>query len=409
MQNETQFNYGNLGNSVIREALKGGKGEVIKNPKVFIDPLSVFTDIPFREDIIREAAIAVRYFVKNDVKFSNLFLGLTGTGKTFVVKYIYNEIEEVKKEDPDYSGVKQVYLNSREVGGTPQAVLSVIAEKLTNSLVPRHGVNLGEYIDKIKSVLRGKKAIIYLDEVDTLVKRRGGDIVLYQLLRADADVSVIMISNDINVRDYMEPRVLSSLGPSVIFKPYDAVQLKEILAKYAEYGLIDGTFNDEILSYIAAISAREHGDARKAVNLLFRSAQLASGIGFIKKEHVDKAIVEYEQERLFEAVKSLPFHYKLALRAIVTTEDVVTAHKVYSKYCDKLKQKPLSYRRFSDIVSELDMFGIVKIKIMNRGRAGGIRKYVEVHDKEKIMKALDENLAEEMGYEYDEGSDVETS
>ncbi|MEM3293246.1 MAG: cell division control protein Cdc6, partial [Metallosphaera sp.] len=121
---------------MIREALRGGKGEVIKNPKVFIDPLSVFTDIPFREDIIRESAIAVRYFVKNDVKFSNLFLGLTGTGKTFVVKYIYNEIEEVKKEDQEYSGVKQVYLNSREVGGTPQAVLSVIAEKLTNSLVP---------------------------------------------------------------------------------------------------------------------------------------------------------------------------------------------------------------------------------------------------------------------------------
>jgi cell division control protein 6 len=389
---------------VIREALKGGKGEVIKNPKVFIDPLSVFTEIPFREDVIRETAIAVRYFVKNEVKFSNLFLGLTGTGKTFVVKYIYNEIEEVKKEDEEYSKVRQVYLNSREVGGTPQAVLSVIAEKLTNSIVPRHGVNLGEYVEKIKGVMRGKKAIIYLDEVDTLVKRRGGDIVLYQLLRADADISVIMISNDINVRDYMEPRVLSSLGPSVIFKPYDAIQLKEILAKYAEYGLIGGTYDDEILSYIAAISAREHGDARKAVNLLFRAAQLASGIGFIRKEHVDKAIVEYEQERLLEAIKSLPFHYKLALRAIVVSDDVVTAHKIYTKLCDKLRQKPLSYRRFSDIVSELDMFGIIKIKIMNRGRAGGIKKYVEVQDRDKVIKVLDENLNEEMGYGYEDAS-----
>ncbi|MEM2615861.1 MAG: orc1/cdc6 family replication initiation protein, partial [Thermoplasmatales archaeon] len=256
---------------MIRETLKGGKGEVIKNPKVFIDPLSVFKEIPFREDILRDAAIAIRYFVKNEVKFSNLFLGLTGTGKTFVSKYIYNEIEEVKNEDEEYKDVKQAYVNCREVGGTPQAVLSSLAGKLTGFSVPKHGINLGEYIDKIKNGTRNIKAIIYLDEVDTLVKRRGGDIVLYQLLRSDANISVIMISNDINVRDYMEPRVLSSLGPSVIFKPYDAEQLKFILSKYAEYGLIKGTYDDDILGYIAAISAKEHGDARKAVNLLFRA------------------------------------------------------------------------------------------------------------------------------------------
>lgn len=385
---------------MIRETLKGGKGEVIKNPKVFIDPLSVFTEIPYREDIIRETAISVRYFVKNDVRFSNLFLGLTGTGKTLVVKYLFNEIEEVKKEDEDYSNVRQAYVNCREVGGTPQAVLSVLAEKLTNAIVPKHGVNLGEYLEKIKAAVRGKKAIVYLDEVDTLIKRRDGDIVLYQMLRADAEISVIMISNDINIRDYMEPRVLSSLGPTVIFKPYDADQLRQILNKYAEYGLYRGTYDEEVLSYIAAISAKEHGDARKAVNLLFRAAQLASGEGFLRKEHVDRAIIEYEQERLVEAIKSLPFHYKLALRAVVEAQDVVSAHKIYADLCDKFKQRPLSYRRFSDIISELDMFGIIKIKIVNKGRAGGIRKYIEVADRERVLRALDENLTEELGYEY---------
>ena len=386
-------------NSVaIKEALKGGIGEVIKNPRVFIDPLSVFKEIPFREEILREVAVAVRYFVKNNVKFSTLFLGLTGTGKTFVATYMLNEIEEVKSEDPDYKGVVQAYVNCREVGGTPQAVLSALTEKLTYIDVPKHGINLGEYIEKIKEKLRGKKALVYLDEVDTLIKRRGGDIVLYQLLRVDADVSVIMISNDINIRDYMEPRVLSSLGPTIFFKPYDAEQLKYILSIYAEYGLYKGSYNDEILSYIAAISAREHGDARKAVNLLFRAAQLASGEGIIRKEHVDRAIIEYEQERLIEAIKALPFHYKLALMAAVRAEDVVSAHKIYSDLCSQYKQKPLSYRRFSDIISELDMFGIIKVKIVNRGRAGGIRKTIEVTDKEKIVKALEEA----MQLEYDE-------
>lgn len=377
---------------MIRDALLGGKGEVIKNPKVFIDPLSFFKDIPFREDILREVAVSIRYFVKNNVKFSTLFLGLTGTGKTLVAKYILNEIENVKPEDPSYANLVQAYVNCREVGGTPQAVLSVLAEKLTGKAVPKHGINLGEYVETIREGLGNKKALVYLDEVDTLVKRRGGDIVLYQLLRTDADISTIMISNDINVRDYMEPRIVSSLGPTVVFKPYDAEQLRKILEIYAEYGLYRGTYDSEVLSYIAAISAREHGDARKAVNLLFRAAQLASGSGRITKDHVDRAIVEYEQEKLLEAVKALPFHYKLTLMALIDSEDVISAHKIYSDLCIKYGQKPLSYRRFSDIVSELDMLGIVKVKIVNRGRAGGIRKYVEVPDREKVKKVLYENL-----------------
>ncbi|MGC9105277.1 MAG: Cdc6/Cdc18 family protein [Thermoprotei archaeon] len=377
---------------MIREALLGGRGEVIKNPRVFMDPLSFFKDIPFREDILREVAISIRYFVKNNVKFSTLFLGLTGTGKTLVAKYVLNEIESVKTEDPSYSQVVQAYVNCREVGGTPQAVLSALTEKLTGKEVPKHGINLGEYVEAIKEGLGGRKALVYLDEVDTLVKRRGGDIVLYQLLRTDADISTIMISNDINVRDYMEPRIVSSLGPTVVFKPYDAEQLMKILEIYADIGLYKGTYDSEVLSYIAAISAKEHGDARKAVNLLFRAAQLASGTGRITKDHVDRAIVEYEQEKLLEAVKALPFHYKLALMAVIQSEDLIGAHKVYSDLCVKYGQKPLSYRRFSDIVSELDMFGIVKVKIVNRGRAGGIRKYVEVPDKEKVKKVLEENV-----------------
>jgi cell division control protein 6 len=383
---------------VIRETLKGGKGEVIKNPKVFIDPLSVFKEIPFREDILKEIAIAIRYFVKNGVNFSMLLLGLTGTGKTLVAQYLYNEIESIKDEDSHYSVLKQAYVNCREVGGTPQAVLSALTERLTNSNVPKHGINLGEYVEKIKERIKGKKGIIYLDEVDTLVKRRGGDIVLYQLLRASSDLSVLMISNDVNIRDYMEPRVLSSLGPSIIFKPYDAEQLKVILLKYAEYGLYVGTYDNEVINYIAAISAKEHGDARKAVNLLFRAAQIASGEGKIRKEHVDRAIIEYEQERLMEAIKALPFHYKLALKAAIASEDVISAHKLYSELCGIYKQKPLSYRRFSDIISELDMFGIIKIRLINRGRAGGIKKYIEVSDKERVLKALSEALDSEVIY-----------
>jgi len=43
------------------------------------------------------------------------------------------------------------------------------------------------------------------------------------------------------------------------------------------------------------------------------------------------------------------------------------------------------------------MFGIIKVKIINKGRAGGIRKYIEITDKDKIRKALEDTM--NLGFE----------
>ncbi|MEM0373531.1 MAG: AAA family ATPase [Sulfolobaceae archaeon] len=377
---------------VFREKLKGDLKRIIKDPTVFKDPLTVFNDIPYREDILEQVAVYIKSFVKAGTKFSVLFLGLTGTGKTFVAKFVMREIEKVKKEDRDYTSVVQAYVNCKEMGGNKGAVLHSLATQISKRDIPRRGLGTADYIKFMKDYMKNKKAIMYLDEIDALVKKKDGDDVLYQLLRVDAPLSVIMISNDLNVREGMDPRVLSSLGPTILFNPYDAQQLSNILVRYAKAGL--NVWDMEIINYIAAIAASEHGDARKAVELLFRAAMVASreGSDKIEKRHVDIAYQEYEREKVVEAVKDLPVHYKLVLMSVLKDNIAVNSYQIYKQIAEEMGVRVISYRRYAEILNELEMFGLLKIRVENFGRRGGIKKIVDVIDREKLEKIISSSV-----------------
>ena len=73
--------------------------------------------------------------------------------------------------------------------------------------------------------------MIVLDEIDKLVKKSGDDT-LYNLTRINSDlkrskVSIIGISNDLSFKDFLDPRVLSSLSEEeIVFPPYNAPQTR---------------------------------------------------------------------------------------------------------------------------------------------------------------------------------------
>ena len=91
--------------------------------------------------------------------------------------------------------------------------------------------------------------VIMLDEVDKLVRK--GDDVLYNLSRVNSDllrsrVSIIGISNDLKFTEFLDPRVKSSLGEDeIIFPPYDAEQIREILEQRARLSFSPGVLQGE--------------------------------------------------------------------------------------------------------------------------------------------------------------------
>jgi cell division control protein 6 len=343
-----------------------------------------------------------------------LIFGKTGTGKTAVVKYIENEF---RKADAART-VSYLYLNC-EIVDTPYAVLQSIGNTFIENFhqrIPFTGLSTDRVYNLLREKLDEEKrvVIIVLDEIDKIIAKNGDDL-LYQLLKinddlAKARVSLIGISNDLKFTEFLDPRVKSRLADEkVVFPPYNAEELYDILAERSQLAFDNGTASDSVLHLISALAAQEHGDARRALDLLRVSAELAErqGDDHIGDEHVQKAKNKIELDTVLEAVKSLPTQSKLILLCILLNEEIgntkLTTGEVYSTYrelCRKTGVTPLTQRRVTDLISELDMLGLVHARVRSFGRAGRtkeIQASVPPLDVKKVLEK-DDILAEARGY-----------
>jgi len=128
------------------------------------------------------------------------------------------------------------------------------------------------------------------------------------------------------------------------------------------------------------MAAAEHGDARRALDLLRVAGEVAEreGAKLITEEHVREAEKRIEHNRVMDAVKNLTLHSKLVLlsvfrlgRSTATTGEI---YDVYNELCSKLGTGLLTQRRLGTLVSELDAMGLLNAKIVNMGRYGRTKK-----------------------------------
>ena len=226
--------------------------------------------------------------------------------------------------------------------------------------------------------------VIMLDEIDKLVEKSGDDT-LYNLSRMNTDlsrskVSIIGVSNDLKFTEFLDPRVKSSLGEEeIVFPPYDATQLRDILEHRAREAFVSGALSEDVIPLCAAFAAQEHGDARRALDLLRTAGELAerSSTDLVTEENVRKAQEKIELDRVVEVVRTLPTQSKLVLYAIINLEknggQSINTGQVYNGYkrlCNQVDTDILTQRRVSDLISELDMLGIVNAVVVSKGRYG---------------------------------------
>lgn len=331
---------------------------------------------------------------------NNVFIyGLTGTGKTAVAKYVAKKLQETANK---YRvSIRFAYVNCRQ-SDTPYRVLIDLAESI-GVKVPFTGIPTAEVYRRFVKGLESFSTllIIVLDEIDYLVKKHGDDI-LYRLSRtnellSNSQISLIGITNDINFSEILDPRIKSSLGEvEIVFPPYTAIQLEDILWERAREAFNNNVIDEGVISLCAALAAKEHGDARKALDLLRVAGELAEqeGLGKVVLKHVWHAREELEKDKVTEIVRTMPLHGKLVLLSILELErrkDMIpTTGEVYGAYrqlCEKIDVAPLTQRRISDIINELDMTGLVTAKIVNRGRYGRT-KIVKLNVQLKLVEAV---------------------
>jgi cell division control protein 6 len=378
---------------------------IFKN-REYLRPTYTPEELPHREEQIHQLARILAAPLRGETP-SNVFIyGKTGTGKTATVKYVLKELERVG--DRAQRKVEVVYLNC-EVVNTQYRILATLANVFLDKMRERYGrgylssLGLSEQVpmtgwptDQVYHCFfhaidhDGQLAIIVLDEIDKLVLK-SGDEVLYNLTRMNSDlkkakVSIIGISNDLNFMGYLDPRVRSSLSEEeLVFPPYNALELKDILERRAAMSFVEGVLDGGVIALCAAHAAREHGDARRALDLLRVAGEIGEreGAETITVEHVRRAFQKIEQDKMVEVVRTLPTQSKLVLYSIVLLEErevrkIVTGdvYNVYRSLCRQTGLDILTQRRVSDLISELDMMGIINARIISKGRYGRTKEIV---------------------------------
>ena len=365
--------------------------------------------IPHRDEQIDQIAGILAPALRME-KPSNIFLyGRTGTGKTVVSQYVADQL--MKTAIKKGISLEIVYLNCKmkRVADTEYRLLAQLANSF-GAKVPATGLPTDEvyrlFIEKIDD--KDRMIILILDEIDQLVHKIG-DGILYNLTRLNgelkkAEISFIGISNDLVFVDNLDPRVKSSLSEEeLVFPPYNAVQLQDILKERVQLAFKKGVIEEGVIEKCAAYAAREHGDARRALELVRVAGELAERKNKSKVtiKFLDEAEEKIERDRIVDIVKTQPKQGQIVLYSIFNLEfdNKSFTGDVYDIYKDKCKLcglKPLTQRRVSDIIAELDMLGIINARVISKGRYGRTREIslaIPTSSADELKKTLETSLA----------------
>ncbi|MEK6872636.1 MAG: orc1/cdc6 family replication initiation protein [Nanoarchaeota archaeon] len=346
-------------------------------------------------------------------KTSNLFIyGATGTGKTLSVQHVANELSK-RASETKILRVEYINCKLKKVADTEYRILAELIKKLGGS-VPATGLPTDQVYLKFLDILEnneGKLLILILDEIDQAVKKINDEF-LYNLTRLNSELNkkqiiIVGISNDLRFLEGLDPRVRSSLSEEeIIFRPYNAIQLQDILRKRAEAAFKIKVVNEGVIAKCAAYAAREHGDARRALDLLRVAGEIAerNSESKIKIEHIDQANDKIEKDKILDVVETGTKQFQLVLYSIIelsrnnkSKNNIFTGDlfDYYENLCRSVHVDCLTQRRVGDIIADLDMLGLINSRVISKGRHGRMREIkltIPENVKEKSRDILEESL-----------------
>jgi len=349
--------------------------------------------------------------LKNHNFIANGFIS-HNSGKTLSVQHVANELSKRARENKI---LRIEYLNCKlkKVADTEYRILAELIKKLGGS-VPATGLPTDQVYLRFLEILEKsdeKLFILILDEIDQAVKKISDEF-LYNLTRLNSELGniqiiVVGISNDLRFLDMIDQRVKSSLSEEeLVFPPYNALQLQDILRKRAQESFKSRVVSEGVIAKCAAFAAREHGDARRALDLLRVAGEIAEreASSRIKIEHIDMANDKIEREKILEIIETAPKQFQLILFSVfaligknkksIFTGDI---YAYYQKLCVKAKIDVLTQRRVSDILADFDMLGLINARVISKGRMGRTRE-IKLAIPENILIKCKESLNESLGF-----------
>ena len=181
-----------------------------------------------------------------------------------------------------------------------------------------------------------------------------------------------------------------------MFPPYTVDELREILTERAKMAFRPSVASAAAINLCAAMAGSEHGDARRAIDLLRIAGEVAEreGLKGIDDSCIRRASDKMEHDRVEEAIRSLPVQNKAILLAVSRFTGGTNTGELYLAYsslCRKIGIEALTQRRLSGILAELDLMGLVEASVVSKGRRGRTKKIQLLIGNDALQKTLSED------------------
>ena len=399
--------------------------DYVRGPKIFknreaLESLFIPKELPHRDKEIKKVAELTACALMGNAPPSFLCYGMTGTGKTATIRYVSQKLAQQDLENKPW----WIYINCNVVS-TPYRILAHIYNTISRAeKIPPTGLPKDIIFKKLLGLLDHKVGssicFLVLDEIDYLIdKKKGHNEILYDLTRLNENLdhcrtSLIGISNKLKFRENLDPRVLSSLGEEIpiVFNPYNATQLSDILKNRSDIAFYEDVLDNGVIRLCAGLAAKEHGDARKALQILRKAGELAQRAQnkIITAKHVYEAQNELEKDHIKEFILGMPQQAKLVLTSIYLLSkkpdslEIIISGDVYDVYSELCNIIPgtikLTERSISKYINELALADIISAPVKSggyHGRTKIIRLGIDIALLKNILSKIDK-IAKVLNY-----------
>ena len=364
-----------------------------------------------REDEYRLLWEFFRFVLEASGRMSQrvLITGKVGTGKTALSqRFGMNLQEEARKR-----GINLHYLhvNCREKRGRFFLTLLDVLLHFKPSF-PRRGFSSEELLHSLMDILDEENAylILALDELESLILAEGSEPI-YKLTRMQETrlgkpqrISLICILRSLKPLEKLDESTRSTLQKNIIhLEEYSKTQLIDIISDRVQMAFHEGTVPEETIEIIAELAEREGGNARYAIELLWRAGKYAdaNGLPEVYPECVRMAAASIYPTVRKDEILSLNMHQKLLLLAVARAfsqnpkayATMGEIERAYQIICEEYGQKPKSHAQVWNYVKQLSAIGIIDAKISGAGQRGKTT-LIGLHQipASKLERMLSQNL-----------------
>jgi cell division control protein 6 len=406
----------------IKSRLEAGTDDTVFRDKGLLNPDRVIDEdrIVGRDEQLDLIINSLQPILRGTRPPNLLLYGPSGTGKSLIINAVCQQIRSLATNQGEKFGV--IDINCQTINTHDRAVYRLV-ESAADSAgvepgVPETGVSTDHKLNRLYELLDDQfdSSIVILDEIDLLAGRTrdqssepGYSKLLYQLSRTAQlgqleRVSVVALTNDPRFMENLDGRTESSFNPEDIsFTDYDANELRSILSSRRD-AYRGGVLGDDVVPLSAAHAARDHGDARKAIDLFRMAGELADrrGDDAVREHHVREAQEAAARDRTLTQMRGLSVQKKLALyatAAVSVFDDRLASvpnsvsYEVYNFVTELVSVDQKSRDSFLRYLNECETYNFVVSETKGQGYAKGVVKnYSFVDDAKTVLETLESGL-----------------